>query len=168
MLHVQYYTYAMYVHHYPESKVGLEVVEDEVRECLWHGAHFRQVMSHDSIREREGCSRTVRQMTHHKTIYVWTHCIHKGSNHCSFNMYVQYVNWMLLLCCSSTNTRISPLRQRRRPYLRCTHVYYCTIWYCNISGWAFGRYPGKWYCSSFHSTLYTVLCIHMYVYIGTW
>ena len=38
----------------PQSQICLEVVEDEVRISLGHGAYVRQVMSHHCVREREG------------------------------------------------------------------------------------------------------------------
>ena len=52
----------------PESETGLEVVEDEVRESLRHGPHLREVVSHDSVGEREGGRRAMGEVTHHQSI----------------------------------------------------------------------------------------------------
>ena len=55
---------------YSLSKLGLKVMEDEMRECFRHCTHIWYVMSHDCVGDGEGSSWTVWKMTDHKTICI--------------------------------------------------------------------------------------------------
>ena len=57
-----------HTHTDPESESGLEVVEDEVGEGLWHGPHLGEIVSHDGVGQREGGCGPVREVAHHQAI----------------------------------------------------------------------------------------------------
>ena len=60
----------------PLSQLGGQVVEDEVRVYLEHGAHVGDVVSHHSVREGEGCRGAIGKVTHHQPIWMGRVTVH--------------------------------------------------------------------------------------------
>ena len=66
---------------HPLSQLCLEVVEDEVRVRLWHGAHVRDVMTHHSLGQVEGGRGPIGKVTNDETICMRKENTHSGASH---------------------------------------------------------------------------------------